>query len=84
MARMHGPPLISRLAGFLQGVGTTPFFMEFTVFIFGFLCILTVNHFRRKWGEEELVSMEVSDSIRTTETDRMEQEILAQEESSQA
>jgi len=59
VGRMYGSDPIVRLCGMLQGMGTTPFFMETGVVIFGFLCVLTINHFRQKWDGDELVYLEV-------------------------
>ena len=33
--------------------------METGFVIFGFLCVLTINHFRQKWDGDELVYLEV-------------------------
>ena len=68
VGRVYGPPYVVRFCGLVQGMSTTPFFMETGFAAFGFLCLLAMNHFRRKWDGEEFVTMEVPDHIATTAT----------------
>lgn len=61
LGRLYGPPQVERLCGMVQGIATTPFFMESGFVIFGFLCVLIINHYRRKQDGDELVYLEVVD-----------------------
>ena len=66
VGRVYGPPYIVRFCGLIQGMSTTPFFMETGFVAFGFLCLLAMNHYRRKWDGDEFVTLEVPDEIPTT------------------
>ena len=61
LGRSFLPGFPGELCGRIQGLSITPFVMEFFMIAFGFMVVLSINHFRQKWDGDELVYLEVVD-----------------------
>lgn len=53
----------AELCAKIQGFSITPFFMEFSFIVFGFMVVMLINRLRQKWDGEELVYLEVVDDV---------------------
>jgi len=53
----------AELCAKIQGFSITPFFMEGSFVAFGLMAVMIINNIRRKWDGEEMVNLEVDDSL---------------------
>lgn len=55
------PGWVGESFGMVAGVISTPFFMEFTFIVLGFVIVLVLNTWRRRSGGDEYVEVEEKD-----------------------
>ena len=79
--RIYLPGFLGELCGKIQGLSMTPFCMEISLTLFGFMTVLGINNYRRNRAEDEFVMLEIPDALRDSlhSTHRKQKEALMSE-----